>query len=94
MGIKEKIKTFVVDNFLFGDDTGLRDDSSFLEEGIVDSTGILELVAFLEQEFSLCIKDEELIPDNLDSIDKAAAFLARRGVPPVDSHVLTAEMGN
>jgi len=72
---KETIKTFVVENFLFGSENGLEDKTSFLEEGIIDSTGILELVTFLEEEFSITIEDEELVPENLDSINNVTAFL-------------------
>ena len=75
---KEKIKTFVVENFLFGSEDGLKDETSFLEEGIIDSTGILELVTFLEEEFSIAIEDEELVPENLDSINNVTAFLERK----------------
>lgn len=70
-----KVRNFIVENFLFGDDENLNNDTSFLDEGIVDSTGILELVDFLEQEFSIQITDEELIPDNLDSINTIVSFL-------------------
>ena len=72
---KEIIKTFIVENFLFGSEDGLEDKTSFLEEGIIDSTGILELVTFLEEEFSITIEDEELVPENLDSINNVTAFL-------------------
>ena len=72
---KEKIKTFIVENFLFGSEDGLKDETSFLEEGIIDSTGILELVTFLEEEFSIAVEDEELVPENLDSINNVTAFL-------------------
>ncbi len=75
---KSKIREFIVENFLFGSDDGLKDDASFLEEGIIDSTGVLELVNFLEEEFSITIDDEELIPENLDSIDNAVAYLERK----------------
>ncbi len=75
---KEKIKTFVVENFLFGSEDGLKDETSFLEEGIIDSTGILELVTFIEEEFSITIEDEELVPENLDSINNVTAFLERK----------------
>ena len=77
-GAKEKIKTFIVENFLFGSEDGLKDETSFLEEGIIDSTGILELVTFLEEEFSITVEDEELIPENLDSINNVTAFLERK----------------
>ena len=70
-----KIREFISDNFLFGNDEGLSDDTSFLEEGILDSTGILELVEFLEETFSIKVKDEELIPENLDSIANILRYI-------------------
>ncbi len=73
--IKMKIREFIIENFLFGDDNGLKDDTSFLEEGIIDSTGVLELVTYLEEEFEISVDDEELIPENLDSINNVAAYL-------------------
>lgn len=79
--IKTRLKQFIIDNFLFGDDNGFADDTSFLEEGIIDSTGMLELITFLEEEFSIQLDDEELIPENLDSINNLIAFLARKQVP-------------
>ena len=75
---KQAIREFIVENFLFGEANGLKDDTSFLEEGIIDSTGILELVTFLEDEFSITVDDEELIPENLDSIDNVANYLQRK----------------
>lgn len=79
--IKTRLKQFIIDNFLFGDDNGFADDTSFLEEGIIDSTGMLELITFLEEEFSIQLDDEELIPGNLDSINNLIAFLSRKQVP-------------
>jgi len=73
--IKTKIREFIIENFLFGDNNGLKDDTSFLEEGIIDSTGVLELVTFLEEEFEIEVNDEELIPENLDSINNVTAYL-------------------
>ena len=75
---KVKIRAFIIDNFLFGEANGLGDDTSFLEEGIIDSTGVLELVEFLEKEFAISVEDEELIPENLDSIDNTAKYLAQK----------------
>ena len=75
MSVKEDIRAFVVDTFLFGEDGGLKEDSSFLEEGIVDSTGIMQLVSFLQEQYLIAIEDEELIPDNLDSIRRIATFI-------------------
>jgi acyl carrier protein len=74
----EAIRAFVIENFLFGDDTGLTDSTSFREEGIVDSTGVLELVAFLETEYSISVDGNEFIPDNLDSIEKITQFVIRK----------------
>jgi acyl carrier protein len=76
--IKESIRSFVLDNFLFGEANGLEDDSSFLENGIIDSTGILELVEFLEEEFLITVEDEELVPENLDSIANVVKYLTNK----------------
>ncbi|GFO69664.1 acyl carrier protein [Geomonas limicola] len=78
MRLQEEIRQFIVDTFLFGEDGGLKDDSSFLEEGIVDSTGILQLVSFLQDRYLISIEDAELIPDNLDSIGKVSAFVRNK----------------
>lgn len=76
--IKDKIREFIVENFLFGEGDDLKDDTSFLEEGIIDSTGILELVDFVEEEFSISVDDEELIPENLDSLNNVSAYVDRK----------------
>ncbi len=76
----DTIKDFVVENFLFGDDDGLTESTSFRDEGIVDSTGVLELVAFLEASFGISIEGEEYTPENLDSIEKIAAFVVRKKI--------------
>jgi acyl carrier protein len=75
---KTQIRNFIIENFLFGNAEGLKDDTSFLEEGIIDSTGVLELVTYLEEEYSIKVDDEELIPENLDSINNLAAYLAKK----------------
>jgi len=72
---RDKIRDFIVENFLFGSDNGLKDETSFLDEGIIDSTGILELVNFLEEEFEIAVDDEELNPENLDSIKNVVGYL-------------------
>lgn len=76
--VKDTIKDFIVENFLFGDANGLKDDTSFLDEGIIDSTGVLELVSFLEEKFGIGVEDEELIPENLDSLNNLDAYLQRK----------------
>ena len=80
MSFQDDIRTFVVDNYLFGEDCGLKDDSSFLREGIIDSTGIMQLVSFIQDRYSIIIEDEELTPENLDSISKVAGFIERKRV--------------
>lgn len=77
--ITQDIKSFVVTNFLYGqDEQSLTVEQSFLESGIVDSTGVLELVAFLEQQFNITVADRELLPENLDSVQNAATFVSRK----------------
>ena len=75
---KNQIRNFIIENFLFGNADGMKDDTSFLEEGIIDSTGVLELVTFLEEEFSIKVADEDLVPANLDSINNVTAYLQRK----------------
>ena len=77
--IEQEIRAFVQDMFLIGQDGDtLSGDTSFLEKGIIDSTGVLELVSFIEQSYSIKIADDELIPDNLDSINRLTAFIQRK----------------
>jgi acyl carrier protein len=71
----QTIRKFVIDNYLFGEEGTLKNDDSFMETGIIDSTGILELVRFLESTCGIKVADEELIPDNLDSITKIITFI-------------------
>ena len=74
-----EIRNFIVENFLFGDTANpLNDEDSFLENGIIDSTGVLELVSHLEATFEIKVEDEELIPDNLDSIANVVRYLERK----------------
>jgi acyl carrier protein len=72
------IRAFVVQNFMFGQGQGLRDDESFLEAGIIDSTGVLELVEFLEATFGIAVEDEDLVPANLDSVVRVARYVGRK----------------
>ena len=79
MQTKEEFRKFIVENFLYGQDDGnLTDDISFLEKGIIDSTGVLELVSFIEETYGIAVNDEELIPDNFDSLNKLSDFVARK----------------
>lgn len=74
----ETIRSFIIDNFLFKDGSQLRNSDSLLETGIIDSTGVLELIFFLETTCQISIAAAELTPDNMDSIDKIARFLERK----------------
>lgn len=74
----QTVHSFIVDNFLFGDGENLTNDTSFLESGIIDSTGILELVTFLEETYSIKIEDDELVPENLDNLTNVARFLEQK----------------
>ena len=73
-----KIRGFIVNNFLFGDGSYLKDDTSFLEERIIDSTGILQIIAFIEEEFAIKINDDEILPENLDSLRNITVFLNKK----------------
>lgn len=77
--VEETVDEFIVANFLFGDtDKRLSHEDSFLDVGVIDSTGILELVTFLEETYRIKIAENELVPDNLDSINKVAKFVNRK----------------
>ena len=71
----QAIRKFVVDNYLFGEEGKLGNEDSFIETGIIDSTGILELVRFLESTYGIKVADEDLTPDNLDSVNKVVSFI-------------------
>jgi acyl carrier protein len=76
--LEREIRQFIIDNFLFGEDDGkLSNDDSFLDKGIIDSTGVLELVALVEGKYGFKVKEHELVPDNLDTINKLAQFISR-----------------
>jgi acyl carrier protein len=79
MPYRSEIRQFIVDNFMYGQQTQeFADDASFLENGIIDSTGVLELVAFVEQKFGVSVADEDLIPANLDSVDNLVGYITRK----------------
>jgi acyl carrier protein len=84
--IEERIRQFITDSFLYGEaDAGLSTEDSLLERGIIDSTGVLELVVFLEKEYGIEINDNELVPANLDSIRNLVEFVMRKTAAPVSS---------
>lgn len=78
MNTKGQIRQYLAQNFLFSDNgLNLDDDASFLEEGIVDSTGVLELVMFVEETFNVEVADEDIVPDNFDSVNNLSAYIER-----------------
>ncbi len=81
-GIKAQIRNFIVENYLFGDTSHpLEDDTSLIETDVIDLTGVLELVTYLEDTFQISIQDAEIVPANLDSIASISAFVASKAVP-------------
>jgi acyl carrier protein len=78
MEYAEEIRNYIIENFLFEEDKNLMEDTSLIEYGIIDSTGILELVAFVEERFDVAVPDEELVPENFDSILNLANYIARK----------------
>ena len=75
---RDSVREFIVTNFYIPDESSLGDETSFLEEGIVDSTGVLELTAFIEETFSIKVEEADVLPENLDSIGNILAFIARK----------------
>lgn len=77
--IKDTVREFLKKNYLFWSETSeIADDQSLVEEGIIDSTGILELAAFLESTFGITIADDEFVPENLDTLEAIGAYIARK----------------
>jgi acyl carrier protein len=79
MQIEPQIRQYLAENFLFSDNGyELEDEASFLEEGVVDSTGVLELVMFVEETFGITVQDEEIMPQNFDSVSQLAAYVRHK----------------
>lgn len=78
MGMEARIRQFIIGNFYVADASTLTAETSLLDSGIVDSTGVLEIIAFLEGEMGITVADEEMTPDNLDSIGKISHFVERK----------------
>jgi len=79
MSESEAVRSFIMENYLFTDDeNALSNDDSFLEMGILDSTGMLEVIYFLEDDFSIKIDDDEMIPENLDSVNNIVRFIGKK----------------
>jgi len=78
MTVQHEIRNYIVESILFGDAEGLDENVSFQESGILDSTGFLELVTFVEERFGIDIADEELIPEHFDTLGKMSAFVEQK----------------
>ncbi len=87
MQIEQKIREFIVKNLYYAEDNPIRDEDSFLETGVVDSMGVMELVAFVQAEFGIQVAQQEIVVENFDSIQKLANFVRKRlpakAPPPV-----------
>jgi len=83
MELKKQIRDFVTSNFYVADAAALEDRTSLLDQGIIDSTGVLEVIVFVETTFGIAIEDSEMLPENLDSIERIAAYVARKSAQPV-----------
>ena len=82
MNTTEEIRKFITTNFYVADPAKLAEDASFLDQGIVDSTGVLEVVTFLEEKFGIVVGDSEMLPENLDSLKNLTAFVERKRSKP------------
>lgn len=79
MSVEQQVRDYILENYLFTDDqSALNNADSFLDKGILDSTGILEVIYFIEEDFGIKVEDEEMIPENLDSVDRIVAFVDRK----------------
>jgi acyl carrier protein len=83
MNIANEVRQFIIDNFLFEDNGSLKEDTSFLESGALDSTGVLELISFIEEKFGISVADEDLVPENLDSISRVTRFIEQKQGEPI-----------
>ncbi len=76
---KTIIKEYISENFLMGqNDINLEDETSFLELGLLDSTGVIELVTFLEDEFGIQVEDDEITPENLDTLNRISSYIEKK----------------
>jgi acyl carrier protein len=78
MDMRERVRQFITSNFYVRDPIALSDDASLLDNGIIDSTGVLELISFIEDNFGVSVETVDMVPENLDSIARIGAYVARR----------------
>ena len=82
MDLKAQIRTFILSNFYVGDPSSVTDTTSLLQESIVDSTGVLEVISFLEMTYGITVDDSEMTPENLDSIESIARYVTSKQAVP------------
>ena len=90
--IRQQIRNFVIENFLFGDGKGFSDTDLLLEQGIIDSTGVLEMVTFVEETYGFKVEDDELIPENLNSIAFVSDYVIKKLETSSQSKLKCAEL--
>jgi acyl carrier protein len=78
--LKLEVRSFITDNFLFGQSGNFSDEDSFLENGLIDSMGILTLVDFVSEKYQISVADEEILPDNWDSVLRIANFVQSKSI--------------
>lgn len=78
MTIKEQVQAFILESFYVSDPAELTDDLSLIDSGIIDSTGMLDVILFLETEFSISVQDHETVPENLETLGRIADYVARK----------------
>lgn len=85
MSVQQRVRQFIIENFYVTDPSELTDGASLIHGGWIDSTGMLELISFLESEYRIRVEDAEMVPDNLDTIARIASFVARKSTRAVAS---------
>jgi acyl carrier protein len=76
--VAQRVRRFIAENFFVSDPSSLPDDASLITTGVVDSTGLLEVITFLESEYGIRVLDQEMVPDNLETIGRIGAFVTRK----------------
>jgi acyl carrier protein len=76
--VRDKVRAFVTSNFPVADPSGLADETSLLDTGVIDSIGVLEVIKFIEEDFGIKVADDEMVPDNLESVAKVTAYVGRK----------------
>lgn len=84
--VKATVREFISENFIMGGDVSFADDTSFMKSHILDSTGFIELITFIEETFGVSVADKEMLPENFDSLDNIGSYLARKRGTAVQAH--------